>query len=57
MTWEYMTLSAKKPLSEDTATMNALGAEGWELVAVTKSAGQGLRGVMVDVAYFKRPRP
>src|SRR5215510_795629 len=44
--WEY-----KIVLGEwDEKRMSALGAEGWELVAVDASRGDSLR------AFFKRPR-
>jgi hypothetical protein len=43
--WEYQVVSAKlknRPLAE---MLNSRGAEGWELVALTRG----------DVAIFKRP--
>jgi len=43
--WEY-----KWVQEPDDKTLNALGAQGWELVTVVNTSGSGILR-----AYFKRP--
>jgi hypothetical protein len=45
--WEYrkIDLSQQQPRSDELALLNAAGADGWELVAITAN----------NVAYLKRP--
>lgn len=48
--WEYVTCGADGP------SWNTLGADGWELVAVSTS--KGLSGQILDeIGYFKRRIP
>lgn len=51
--WEYLVLKAK----DDTATLNRVGRDGWELVTVTTAIlGGSAPGVPGDM-FFKRPLP
>jgi hypothetical protein len=55
VTWEYqiLTLSIEKDKSH-VRTLNQMGAEGWELIAVLPSSFDDL---LRDMTYvFKRPR-
>ena len=54
--WEYRTLrppreETKKEASDPTDDLNALGAEGWELVATVDYTGGGTKYLLL-----KRPR-
>jgi len=60
MQWEYKMLTGYNQLTE--ATLNELGAEGWELVGVTshtetiRIAGASAPGDTVVICVFKRPK-
>lgn len=49
--WEYLTVWDEK----DTAALNALGRDGWELVAVSTASIQGTTAREVGWLFFKRP--
>ena len=51
MTWEYLTWSPKR-VTENVDELNRLGAEGWELVAVTTGHWLFFSG---NWLFFKRP--
>jgi hypothetical protein len=55
--WEYETVrpdreSTKKEASDPKATLNELGAEGWELIETITYESGGTKYLV-----FKRPRP
>jgi hypothetical protein len=53
--WEYMTFDLSKPRSE-LASLNALGRDGWDAVAMVSSWGIGWRMVH-PIVLLKRPVP
>jgi hypothetical protein len=61
MQWEYKLLTGYNQLTED--VLDALGAEGWELVGLTSHTetipvpGATVPGDTVVICVFKRPKP
>ena len=53
--WEYMTFDLSKPKTE-VESLNRLGAEGWEAVAMVSSWGVGWRWVH-PIVLLKRAMP
>lgn len=51
--WEYKTVYAGGPKFSGDATLNELGAQGWELAGV---AAWNFEGVSQTTLYFKRAR-
>ena len=51
--WEFTTFDLIKP-ARDVATLNRLGADGWEAVAMVSSWGIGWRMVH-PIVLLKRP--
>jgi hypothetical protein len=53
--WEYMTVDLAKP-TKDIASLNQLGRESWEVVAMVSSWGVGWRWVH-PIVLLKRMLP
>jgi len=53
--WEYMTFDLSKPKTE-IGSLNELGGDGWEAVAMVSSWGVGWRMVH-PIVLLKRPVP
>jgi hypothetical protein len=54
--WEYMTFEIKKLNGDTAATLNRLGAEGWDAVGMVSSWGVGWSWVH-PIVLLKRSLP